>query len=305
MAETVVPKSHRLGKMASRRQWWGLVFVAPFFIVFILFLVCPLVYAGWMSLWHKGLVGGTRFVGLGNYVTAFTDPVFLKGLLRVGFYVLVMVPIQIGLGTIIALVLDVVTTKLARLSRLLIFLPYAVPAMVGALMWGFLYSPLFGPMGQVFGLFGAQAPNLLSVNNIFGALVNIVTWQWVGYYMIIIYSALRAVDPSLYEAATIDGANAFQTAIHIKIPLISSAMIMCTVFSLIGTLQFYTEPTILRSTAQSAIPVDYTPNMYASTLGFRQSLFNYASTISFSLGVIVFIGSYLFLFLTRRQSGLS
>jgi len=298
---SLAPGQSQKKASASRRDRWGWLFVAPFVIVFVLILVVPLIYAAWMSLWRKGLVGGVKFTGLANYVTAFTDPVFLHGLERVALYVIVMVPIQIGLGTIVALVLDVITTKIARLSRLLIFLPYAVPAMIGALMWGFLYSPSFGPIKQIL---GASAPNMLASGNIFYSLVNVVTWQWVGYYMIIIYAALRAVDPSLYEAATIDGASTLQTSVQIKLPLIRPAMIMCTIFALIGTLQFYTEPVVLRATAQSAIPRDYTPNMYAATLGFNQSLFNYASTISFALGVIVFIFSYVFLFLTRKQSGL-
>jgi multiple sugar transport system permease protein len=187
----------------------------------------------------------------------------------------------------------------------LIFLPYAVPAMVGALMWSFIYSPSFGPITQLFHLLGLTAPNVLAPNHIFAALVNVVTWQWVGYYMIIIYSALRSIDPSLYEAAMLDGAGTVRIAVNIKVPLISSALIMCIVFSLIGTLQFYTEPVILGSAAPSAIPPTYTPNMYAASLAFNHGLFNYASTVSFSLGVIVFVGSYLFLFVTRKQNGLT
>jgi multiple sugar transport system permease protein len=71
----------------------------------------------------------------------------------------------------------------------MIFLPYAIPAVIGALMWGFLYSPSFGPLQQVFSLFDAQAPFLLSEGNIFYGLLNVVTWQWAGYYMIILYAA--------------------------------------------------------------------------------------------------------------------
>jgi len=293
-----------LVKLRQRRDRWGWLFVAPFLIVFVCFLIAPLIYAFYMSLWKKGLVGGAHFAGFANYTRAFTDPIFIHGLERVLLYVLVMVPIQIGLGTIIAMILDMLTTKLARVSRLLIFLPYAVPAMVGALMWSFLYSPNFGPITSIFRGLGLNAPNLLSSDNIFGSLVNVVTWQWVGYYMIIIFSALKAIDPSLYEASLLDGASTVQTAIHVKLPLIVPSLIMCTVFSLIGTLQFYTEPTILRAAAPSAIPVTYTPNMYAANLAFSQGLFNYAATISFALGIIVFVGSYLFLFLTRKQSGL-
>ena len=81
-------------------------------------------------------------------------------------------------------------------------------------------------------------------------------------------------------------------------------MVMVITFALIGTLQFFTEPTILRSVASGAIPVDYTPNMYAFALAFSYSQFNYAATIAFSLGALVFVGSFVFLFLTRKQSGL-
>ena len=153
-------------------------------------------------------------------------------------------------------------------------------------------------------LFGATAPSFLDQSSIFGSLVNIVTWQWSGYYMIIIYAALRGIDPSIYEAARIDGANAFQTALRIKVPMISSSMVMVLIFAMIGTLQFFTEPQVLRGVAQGAIPISYTPNMYAYSLAFSYSQFNYASAISFALGIIVFIGSYVFLFLTRKQSGL-
>jgi len=302
----IAAKSQRtsLAKMRTRRERWGWFFTAPFTIVFTLFLLAPLGYSFYMSLYKKGMVGGARFAGAQNYVRAFTDPIFLHGLLRVLLFVVVMVPIQIVLASLVAMVLDVLTTKLARVSRLLVFLPYAVPAMIGALMWSFLYSPSFGPIKQLFSAMGLSAPNVLSPNNVFGALVNVVTWQWVGYYMIIIFAALKAVDPSLYEAALIDGASSFQTAVRIKLPLIAPSLVMCTVFSLIGTLQFYTEPVTLRAAAPSAIPVTYTPNMYAQNLAFSQGLFNYSATISFSLGIIVFIGSYAFLFATRKQSGL-
>lgn len=301
------PVARRRTAIDSRRQRWGWFYVAPFAVVFVLFLVAPLAYAFWMSLHTKGIATGGRsvFVGADNYVKAFTDTIFLEGLLRVARFVLVMVPIQIVVALLAALVLDTLATRLSRASRLLIFVPYAIPAVIGALMWGFLYSPRFGPATDLFGLFGLAAPDFLSSSAIFGSLVNIVTWQWVGYYMIIIYAALRAIDPSVYEAARIDGANGRQVALRIKVPMISSSLVMVVIFSLIGTLQFFTEPQVLRSVAQGAIPSSYTPNMYAYSLAFSYSQFNYASTIAFALGIVVFIGSYVFLYSTRKQSGLT
>ena len=293
-----------IGPIERRRQRIGGLFVAPFAVVFVTFLIVPLFYAFWMSLQTSTLAMGTSFTWFDNYAKAFTDPIFLDGLLRVGQFALVMIPLQMLVALIAALVLDSLTTWASKFSRLMIFLPYAIPVVIGALMWGFLYSPRFGPASDLFELFGLAAPDFLAQSAIFGSLVNIVTWQWAGYYMIIIYAALQGIDRSIYEAARIDGVTSLQMALRIKVPMISSSMVMVLIFAMIGTLQFFTEPQVLRGIAQGAIPVSYTPNMYAYSLAFSYSQFNYASAISFALGVVVFIGSYFFLFLTRKQSGL-
>jgi len=282
----------------SRTGW---LFIAPFGIVFVVFLVTPLAYAFYLSLFSKGLATGTAFAGINNYVRAFTDPSFLKGVWFVVRFSIVLIPVQMLVSLAAALVLDNLTNRFARFARLMIFLPYAVPAVIGALMWGFLYSPSFGPLEQIFGAFGADAPFLLSPDNIFYGLMNVVTWQWAGYYMIIIYAALRGIDPTIYEAAKIDGANSWQVALRIKIPMVRSALVLILVFALIGTLQFFTEPQVLGPVANGTITPDFTPNIYAFNLAFKYAQFNYASAISFSLGAIVFVGVYIFLFVTRKR----
>jgi len=201
----------------------------------------------------------------------------------------------------VALILDAVVTRFARFSRLMIFLPYAIPAVIGALMWGFLYSKSFGPMAEIFGLFGMAGPDMLSRDLVFFGLLNIVTWQWAGYYMIIIYAALQGIDPTLYEAARIDGASGWQITLRIKIPLIAPALLLILVFALIGTLQFFNEPQILRYLASGAIPADLTPNMYAYQQAFALANYNYGSAISFALGAVVFVCVYLFMFITRKR----
>ncbi|WP_369130828.1 carbohydrate ABC transporter permease [Modestobacter roseus] len=278
----------------------GWAFLAPFAVVFLVFLVAPLLYAFYLSLFSKGLATGERFAGLDNYTRAFTDPAFLDGVWFVVRFSLVVIPVQILVALAAALVLDSVTSRFARFSRLMIFVPYAIPAVIGAVIWGFLYSPNFGPLEQ---LFGDGAPFLLSPDNLFYGFTNVVTWQWAGYYMIIIYAALQGIDPAVYEAARIDGAGSWQIATRIKIPMISSALILILVFSLIGTLQFFTEPQVLTPISNGAISTDITPNVYAFNLAFRFAQFNYASAISFALGFVVFIGVYVFLFLTRKRGG--
>lgn len=294
----------RSQRMTARRARVGWLFIAPFTVVFAVFLVAPLAYAFYLSLYNKGLATGTTFAGIDNYVKAFTDPSFLKGIWFVIRFSIVLIPVQMAVSLAAALMLDSLTTRLAKFSRLMIFLPYAIPAVIGALMWGFLYSPSFGPLQQIFSLFNAQAPFLLSQDNVFYGLLNVVTWQWAGYYMIIIFAALQGIDPSLYEAARIDGANAWQIAFRIKIPLVASAMVLILVFALIGTLQFFTEPQVLGPVANGSITPDFTPNIYAFNLAFSYAQFNYASTISFALGIVVFIAVYIFMFATRKRGSL-
>ena len=288
----------------ARRGRIGWLFIAPFAIVFVIFLVIPLAYAFYNSLFTKGLATGTQFTGLAQYVTAFTDPSFQKGIWFVIRFALVLIPVQMAVSLAIALIIDAIVTRFTRVARLIIFLPYAIPAVIGALMWGFLYSPTFGPLQQLFGIVGAQAPFPLSSGNVFYGLMNVVTWQWAGYYMIIIYAALRGVDPTLYEAARIDGANAWQIAFRIKVPMVSSALVLILVFALIGTLQFFTEPFILTLVSNGSITPDFTPNIYAFNQAFSYANFNYASAISFALGIIVFICVYIFLFATRKRGSI-
>lgn len=298
-------KQARQGALSSRRaNRWGWFFTAPFGIIFLLFLVVPLIYAFYVSLFSYTQVRGSVFTGIANYQRVFTDPIFLKGMGRVALYTVVMVPIQLGFALLLALVLDSVKNKYASVCRLLYFLPYAIPVVIGALMWGFLYSKEMGPFATFFDLFGLQAPDFLSTGGIFGALVNMVTWQWTGYYMVILYSALQSIPTELYESARIDGASESKIAVRIKIPMISSSLVMVTIFSLIGTLQFYTEPMVLRNNANSAIPPEYTPNMYAQALAFNYNQLNYSATVSFALGLLVVVFSVLFMRLTRKQSGL-
>jgi multiple sugar transport system permease protein len=220
-APAVSPRRRSLNEQKKSRTGW--LFVAPFALVFVAFLILPLVYAFYLSLYSKGLATGVVFAGVKNYATAFTDPSFLRGVWFVLRFAVVLIPVQMLVSLAVALVLDALTTHLARIARLMIFLPYAIPAVIGALMWGFLYSPTFGPMQQLANIFGANAPFLLGPDLVFFGLMNVVTWQWAGYYMIIIYAALQGIDSSIYEAARMDGANAWQIAFRIKVPMVSSA----------------------------------------------------------------------------------
>jgi multiple sugar transport system permease protein len=209
--------------------------------------------------------------------------------------------VMLGLALSFALLLDTTTVRFRTLFRLSFFLPYAIPSVVGALLWGYLYGPNFGLFAQMAGWLHLPAPAFLSDSGMLPSLGNVVTWQWTGYNMVIIYAALQAIPPDIYESATVDGASAWGIARYIKIPLVRPALVLTCVFSIIGTLQLFNEPQIMHSLAPDVIQDHYTPNIYAYNTAFTNQQYNYSAAISFVLGIVAFVASYAFMLVATRR----
>jgi multiple sugar transport system permease protein len=277
------------------------LFIAPFMVLFLAMFVTPLAYSGYLSLFTNRLVGGEVFVGLDNYVEALGDSAFLSGVLRMVRYFLIQVPIMLIIALVAALILDSGHLRLPKLFRVGIFVPFAVPVVVGTLMWGYLYGPQFGPLAQLGDRFGWTAPNFLSGDNILSSIANIAVWEFAGYNMIIFYAALRAIPPELYEAAAVDGAGPVRVAWSVKLPLLRPAILLTMLFSLIGTFQLFNEPQVFDAFAPTPITSSFTPNLYAFNLAFVDQRVSYAAAISFMLGFFIVILSLLFLFAISRR----
>jgi multiple sugar transport system permease protein len=279
----------------------GYVFVAPFLAFFFLLFLLPLGYAAYLSLFKDQLVGGTVFAGLANYTRAFEDSQLMHGVLRVALFFLIQVPIMLLISLAAALAIDSGLLRAARVFRLGVFVPYAIPSVVAALMWGYLYGPDFGPLAQLGDRLGFTAPNPLSDALMLPALGNIVTWEFTGYNMIILYAALRTIPADRYDAAAVDGAGAWQTAWHIKIPALRPALLLCVVFSVIGSFQLFAEPNLIQRLAPTVINSSYTPNLYAYSLAFTSQQVNYAAAVSFLLGFVILLVSYVVLLTANRS----
>ena len=280
-------------------------FVLPFFVVFAAMLVAPLLYSGYLSFFVDRLIGGVSFVAFENYLRAFQDPNFLAGLGRTALVLVIQVPIMLGLALFFALALDSGRARGSRVLRLLIFLPYAVPGVVAVLMWGYLYGKQFGLIGQITDGLGVPPLNLLSDSNILFSIMNIITWTYVGYNMIVMYSALKSIPTELYEAAEIEGASQWRLAWSIKIPMIRPAILLTVIFSVIGSFQIFNEPSLLLELAPTAITQSFTPNFYAYNLAFVNHDVNYAAAIAFLLGFVIMIVSYVVQLSTQRRENQS
>jgi multiple sugar transport system permease protein len=276
-----------------RRAVAGWVFVGPFMAVFVFTLIVPVLYAANLSVHRNRLIGGNAFVGLVNYVQVLQDAQFWESFLRVAVFLVVQVPIMLALALASAMALDSARLFWAPLFRLAIFLPYAVPGVVAALMWGFMYGTHFGLVGNLDRMLSTQLPDPFSGSLILAAVGNIVTWEFVGYNMLIFYSALRTIPHDLYESAQLDGAGAFRIIRSIKLPALRPALLIATIFSIIGSFQLFNEPNILKPLSPNTISTYFTPNMYAYNLSFAGQEYNYSATVAIVMGAITVVIAYL------------
>ena len=287
------PPPTRSPRRNGKRSWVGWGFVAPFAIIFIVALVAPVIYAIYLSVFQQKMIGGTVFVGLDNFAAALTDPLFWAGFARVLVFFVVQVPIMLALSAFAALAIDSARVHFPSLFRIIFFLPYAVPGVVAALMWGFIYGKRFGLVNSFESFLGIELPDPLSSPWILAAIGNIAVWAFFGYNMLILYSALRVVPKELYEAAEIDGASTFQVIRAIKLPAMRPAFVVALVFSIIGSFQLFSEPQVLKPLAPNAIPSTFTPNMYTYNLAFTGYQVNYAAAIAIVMGVITVAVAYI------------
>lgn len=291
--------------LAGSRRRTVAVMLAPFLAFFTLFFIAPAIYAAYQSLFSVERVDTygppiAVFSGLSNYAQIITDPVFLTSVGHVFAYTIGPTAIMIVLALTVALILDTRQPgKLTAFFRLATFAPYAVPGVVAAILWGFLYSGSTSPVLSLLSGWGINI-NLLDAGNLLWGLGNVTTWIYMGYNILLFLAQLHTIDPALLEAARIDGAGSFKIAWHIKLPLLRPAISLSIIFNVIGTIQLFTEPQTLKIIAGS-ITSTWTPTMmaYAAT---NSNNYGLASAIAILIAVVAGTCSY---FILRFTKGLA
>lgn len=292
-----------------RRRLAPYVYLAPAMLLFTLFLALPIGYALYLSfrtvkVSGLGLGKGARtevWAGFDNYARALTDPAFVASVGRVAVYGLILVPTMLGLALLFALLLDARRTRTKGFSRVAIFLPYAVPAVIASLLWGFLYLPRVSPFYYVFDKLGWAVPDILSPGLVIFAIANIGLWGGVGFNMIVIYTALKAIPSELYEAARLDGASEVAIAWRIKIPVVTPSLILTFLFSMIATLQVFAEPMTLKPLTNT-ISSTWSPLMTVYRDAFTRDDIYSAAATSVVIAVATFALSFGFLRLVQRRA---
>ncbi|MCX4679880.1 sugar ABC transporter permease [Streptomyces sp. NBC_01433] len=293
-AATTAPTARR----SARRRELGAAgaLMTPFFILLITVFLIPVGTAVWLSFFsddQPGLGFGperTVFVGLRGYTAVLTDPTFLGGLGIVALYCLIYIPLMVIGALALALLLDSGVVRLRATAQLALFLPHAVPGIIAAIIWLYLYTPGLSPVIELLGKADITV-DFLGVHTVLPSIVNIALWSNLGYNMVVFYAALQAVPREVIEAAVVDGAGPVRTALQVKAPLVRSSIVMVAMFTLIFALQLFTEPMLLGQSTPM-INSRFSPSMYIYDAAFTRNNYGLAAAASVILLIFTIALSY-------------
>ena len=295
--------SHRLSRWDVRLS--PFLYISPFFLLFGLVGLFPLLYTAWVSVHDWNLIGGQDdFVGIENYVTVLSQPYFWTSLRNTfSIFLLSSVP-QVLLAIGIAAFLDY-NLRAKTLWRMGVLLPYVVAPVAVALIFSNLFGDRFGLINDILGGFGID-PIRWHIDIIPShlAIATMVNFRWTGYNALIFLAAMQAVPRDYYEAAIIDGANRLRTLWSITIPLLRPVIIFVIITSTIGGLQIFDEPRMFDQAGQGGANRQWqTLTLYIYELGWGQRNFGRASAVAWLLFLIILVIAVLNFVITRRIAG--
>ncbi len=274
-------KTKNLNRQKTIAAW---IFISPALILFLCFMVWPIIDSFFMSFYF---IRGERqsFIGLGNYIRLIQDTIFWKSLANMVILFIIQVPIMLFLSMIFASILNNPLLKLKALFRVSLFLPAVTSLVAYSIMFfmllsfegiinGLLKSLSFSPLNWL------DDPTLAKVS-----IMIALTWRWTGYNMIIFLAAMQNIPSSLYEAASIDGAKAWQKFFFITIPQLKPVILFTAILSTIGTIQLFDEPMNLTKGGPSDATLS--PTMYLYNTAFKASNVGYGATIAW--GIVFFV----------------
>ncbi len=284
-------RTNRIFRWRPDQQWEGYLFLLPSLAGFAVFVVLAVVASLGISFSDWGLTGFKEFAGWSNYRALFRDPLFAKSLRNTAFYLITIVPMQLGLGLILALALNQ-AVRGQIIYRLIYFMPVVTTIVAGAIVFRLILStngPMNGMIEGVTGLLGmeATAPNWLGGTRYAKwSVVMLTLWKNTGFTMVIYLAALQGVPQELYDAAMADGASPWQRLRHVTLPMISPTTFFLFVFQAIGAFQIFTEPFVMTQGGPANASLSVVQYIYYAA--FRDIRMDKASAMAWVLFVFIF-----------------
>ncbi|TDE92678.1 sugar ABC transporter permease [Occultella glacieicola] len=281
------------------QEIWGWIFVLVPMLLFLTFVIIPVVMAVVLSFTDYAVIGDAAWVGLENYQRIFADPIFLLALRNTAIYTLMFVPLGVAVSLGTALLLNR-NSRAVNLFRTFFYIPVVASTVATATIWYWLLNPQSGLFNIVLGWFGINGPAWLYDSKwAMTAIVLMSVWSGFGTNMLIYLGGLQGIARELYEAARIDGANAWQAFRYITIPGLSRTTFLISTLLIIGAFQVFDQAYLLTKggPGNSTLTVVY----YIYNQGFGGLKMGYASALSFVLFLIIAVFSLINFKLTSRS----
>jgi len=288
-------------RRAIRRHRWPLLFVSPFFVLFAIFNVYPILFSFWLSLHDWPGLGPMEMVGFANYAELGHDTIFWNSMLNSALIFLIYVPLMTFLAIVLASVLNAGFLKLQGLWRALIFLPNITSMVAAGYTFRLILDKDSGALNHALAIVHMSAIPWL--DDAWWARVSLgllMVWAWLGYNTVIMLAGLQTIPKELVEAAKVDGATVVQAFHRITVPLLRPVIVFSVTLSIIGTFSMFTEPYIL--TRGGPIRATQTPVMQIFSTTFTDLRFGYAASESYIyLAIIVAITLIQFWIVSRSD----
>jgi multiple sugar transport system permease protein len=283
---------------AGRRvhaQGWGWLFSGPFFLLYLLFLLWPIVAAARTSLFDESLVGHSAWRGLKNYTELLGDSQWWAAMWHTLLFTLLSTPPLVLLALGLALLVSRIT-RMQWLFRLTFFAPFVLPVSVVVLIWNWLYQPDFGLINSYLNSLGLGQVNWLGQPFVAMVAVVIATvWWTLGFNFVLYLAGLQEIPRELYEAAAVDGATPWQQTRAITLPLLRSTTVLVVMLQVIASLKVFDQIYLLQNGTAGPSNSTRPAIQYIYETGFTSYRLGYASALSFVFFVaIVFVSLVLF-----------
>ncbi len=271
----------------------GWAFAGPALAMLALFFFVPVVLAFLLSLTDFDLyaladTADLRFIGLGNYGELLRTPLFWKALGNTFYFVIVGVPLSIGLSLGAALLLNGVASSLVGFFRTALFAPVVTTLVAVAVIWSYLLHTRYGMLNYGLEALGIDPVDWLGDPNwAMPAIILFAVWKNFGYNMVILLAGLQTIPNDLYEAARIDGANAWDRFRHVTLPGLGPMLLLVSVLTMAGYFQLFAEPYVMTQGGPVESTVSVLYFMYEQ--GFKWWNLGFASAVAFILFVIMFV----------------
>jgi multiple sugar transport system permease protein len=274
----------------------GYAFVALYCVLLALFGIAPSAYAIYLAFTK---VGG-KFAGAANFSNAFHDFRFLPAFEHVGEYLVIWLVAEATLILVLALMLHSLAHRTSAFFRFLFYMPGALAGAASVLVWLFMLDPTLSPWHLLLSGMGYSQIDLVLLPSHLPFIFAIMAfWTGAGGWIVVMYGALNNIPDELLEAARLDGANAFQAAVRIKLPLIKKWVAYMLILSFAGGTQLFVEPQLVGQASAGLVSNTWSPNQLAYYIAFINDNFNEASAISVILLVLGLTGAALLVWRTK------